>query len=138
MIFVLLILLILTCVYKKQYRNYKILNISITIWAFVTVTILILRPDINNAKTYSIEEKLSPMENDLDSTEQFYLIVDEGLIYYKTNKIRTIVPNDSIFINYNDSIQPKIIRYYKKNSTLWYLLTFNKKSSLTKIEFYTK
>lgn len=133
MLLVLLALLSLYCVYKKQYRYNKIINFAVVIWALITVIILIFKPaDINTCTT---EERLNPIENDLDSTDTYYLIIDDDKIYYKTNKIREINFNDSIIINY-ESIQPKIVKYYKQNSTFWYLLTLNKKSNLIKTEFY--
>lgn len=136
MILVLLILLILYFLYKKHYQNYKMVHASIAIWSLIAITIIIFKPFINhNTKIVSIEEKIFPIENNLDETEGFYLITDENKIYYKTNKIKSVNIGDSTIINY-DSKQNKIIKYYKQNSTLWYLLTFNKKTNVIKTEFY--
>jgi hypothetical protein len=136
MIFVLLTLLIICCIYKKHYRNYKILHISITIWTIITLLILLFRPNINNnINTYTIEENLKPFENDLNESETFYLIFENNKIYYKTNKIHSLNCSNSIIFNYN-SDQPKIIKYYKQNSTLWYFLTLHKKTRILKTEFF--
>lgn len=130
------LIIILICVYKKTISN-KTLNAAIAIWSIITVSILIFRPIINrNTKIVVYKENLSPFLNELDTNEKFYLVSVNDKFYYKTKKLHTVNPNDSVIFMYHDTIKPNVIRSYEQNSNLWYALTLNKNNKLIKTELF--
>lgn len=137
MIFVLLIVFL---IYLLLYKNKIMSYLLISIWSIISVSIICCSPLLDKSnhyitKTYS----LSPIQNDLDNSDSYYIINQDSIIYYKTNiyKFKTI--NDSLTSVLQDTAYLNTVTETQIiHSTCWRILTFDYSKKIVNTKFFLK
>jgi hypothetical protein len=137
MIFVLLIVFI---IYLLLYNNKNKIYLLISIWSIISVIIICCSPFLDKSsqcitKTYS----LSPIQNDLDNNETYYIINQDSIIYYKTNNYKFKTINDSLAIVLQDTTYLNTVAEIQIiHSTCWRILTFDYSKEIVNSKFFLK
>lgn len=140
MIFVLLIVFLFYLLIFKQIKNKIMIYLLLSIWAFISVTIICCNPLIDKS-TYHITKSfpLLPIQNNLDDSETYDIIQDDSITYYKISNFKIKSIPDSLTTVLQDSTYCNTVAETRKSHSIcWRVLTFDYSYQIINANFYLK
>lgn len=140
MIFVLLIIFLFYLFIFKQIKNKIIIYLLLSIWSFISVTIISCNPLLDKTQ-YCITKSypLLPIQNDLDDSEMYYMINQDSITYYKINKSKIkAIPDSLTFVLQDSSYNNTVTETYKTHSICWRILTFDYSKKIVNSKLFIK